>query len=98
VVLFVFGVILCKLRSHTIRTVQASVQWQRKCACNPVATGKQSVRPGRAIEIRMITSMPFARPPVRVVMPLVITGVIYLWPVGELAKVYKFGGNDESIY
>jgi hypothetical protein len=60
--LFVFGVILCKLRSHTIRTVQASVQWQRKSDCNLVATGEQSVRPERAIEIRMITSMPFTRP------------------------------------
>jgi hypothetical protein len=46
--LFVFGVILGKLRSHTIRTVQASVQWQRKSACNLVATAEQSIRPERA--------------------------------------------------
>jgi hypothetical protein len=47
VVLFVFGVILGKLRLDRIRTVEASVQWQRKSAGNPVATAEQSVRAER---------------------------------------------------
>lgn len=42
--LFVSGVILSKLRSYTIRTIQASVQWQRKSACNPVATAAVALK------------------------------------------------------
>jgi hypothetical protein len=47
VVLFVFEVILGKLSSHTVRTVEARVRGRRESVGNLVATAEQSVRPER---------------------------------------------------